>query len=200
MRLTAMLGHAAALKTVYYGLSGDEALPASVRRVKAVAELLGLKTKTFSDDPGDPYLFRAHVTPEGEWWRRYLPGAALNYFFRSDSDREYHNHPWRWSFSFAISNGYIDWRKDGRYAPVRRIYILPGSLNFIWKDTFHRVELVDKSRGTWTFFVMAPRRGGDDAPSDWGFTTEDGAEFEHQKDREARVKRERATREKAQAG
>lgn len=188
-----LLGHVAVLQTLRFGLPGDERLPRSVRRVKAFCGLLGLKTNIFADDPDDPYLFRGHLSPDGERWRKYLPGVALNYFFRGDSDREYHNHPWRWSCSVIIGpDGYIEWRKDGRYGPVRRFYLRPGSMNFIWKDTFHRIELVDKTQGIWTLFVMGPRDGKDTEPSNWGFTPEDGSTFEHQADREKRVKRERA--------
>lgn len=154
-----------------------------------VAEFLGLPWQIFSDSPTDPYLLRIHLTPDKRWWRRHLPGVALNYFFRGDTDREYHNHPWRWSISFILTGGYREWRKDGRYGPVREFLLLPGRLNFIWKDTFHRVEL--DTGGCWTLFIMAPRDWADGKPSDWGFTTADGAEFEHQVEREARIQRER---------
>jgi len=160
-------------------------------KILDVADLLGLHWQIFADTPADPYMLRIHLTPDQRWWRTRLPGVALNYFFRGDRDREYHNHPWRWSVSLVLTNGYSEARKDGRYAPVREFIVRPGMLNFIWQDTFHRVTLDDPTRGCWTLFVMAPRALPDGAPSDWGFTTEDGATFEHQTERAARVERER---------
>lgn len=165
-------------------------------RAQDIAARLGLPWQIFPGDDGDPYMLRIHLTPDKAWWRKRLPGVALNYFYRGDRDREYHNHPWRWSFSCGITNGYLEFRKDGRYAPVREVVRRPGSLNFIWKDTFHRVELDDPTRGALTLFVMAPRDTPDGVDSDWGFTTEDGREFEHHAAREARLKRERVARGK----
>ena len=156
-------------------------------RLLSLAQRLGLPWKIFGPS-ADPYLLRIHLTPDRSWWRRRLPGVALNHFFRGDKDPEYHNHEWRWSVSFVVTGGYRELRKDGRYGVAREFTVLPGMLNFIWKETFHRLELVDPS-GCWTLFIMAPRDVPDGAPSDWGFTSEDGAVYEHQTARAARVAR-----------
>jgi len=158
-------------------------------RVLDLARRFGLPSDIFGDDPADPYLLRIHLTPDKRWWRKRLPGVALNHFFRGDNDREYHNHPWRWSLSFVLTGGYTEYRKDGRFGVLREFIVRPGMLNVIWRDTFHRITLDNPEVGAWTLFIMAPRDWPDGAPSDWGFTTADGKTFEHQTEREARVKR-----------
>jgi hypothetical protein len=160
-------------------------------KILDMVELFGLPWQIFADDPADPYMLRVHLTPDRAWWRKRLPGVALNYFFRGDRDLDYHNHGWRWSCSIVLTNGYLEFRKDGRYALVREILRLPGTLNLIWHDTFHRVELNDPRRGALTLFIMAPRPTEDGEDSQWGFTPEDGATFEHWRERRARLGRDR---------
>lgn len=155
-----------------------------------LADFLGLPWQIFGAAE-DPYMLRIHLTPDRRWWRARLPGVAINCFFRGDLAREYHNHPHRWAFSFIVSGGYREFRKDGRYAPMREFILRPGMFNFVWKETYHRVELAPGEK-CWTIWVMAPRDTPNDLPSDWGFTTEDGREYEHQTERAARVKRESA--------
>lgn len=158
-----------------------------------VAKRLGLPWRIFADDPTDPYLLRVHLTPDKAWWRRYLPGVALNYFYRGDKSTEFHSHEWRWLISCPLSNGYIEYRKDDRYAPVRICIRRPGSLNFIWKNTFHRIELDDPTRGALTLVVMAPRDVPDGQDSDWGFVDADGGNYEHWRARKERLAREQKT-------
>jgi len=121
----------------------------------------------------EPYLLRRYLTPSngrlGEWWRKHFPGVYLHYFYRSDHDRELHNHPWEWACSLVLSGGYIEIREDSWRE--RR----PGETNMLFSDTFHRVELCDEFVGCWSLFVAGPRM-----PEPWGFITEDGEFIEHE--------------------
>jgi len=159
-----------------------------------IIDRLRLRWKIISDDAGDPYLLRVYLTPERNWWRTRLPGLYLHRFFRGDHDRELHNHPWDWALSFILRGGYTEYRKDGRYAPVREYILRPGRLNIIWKDTYHRVELHDSVTGCWTLFIAAPRAARDPDEESWGFVSLDGKEYEGAQARDARLKRERAER------
>jgi hypothetical protein len=142
------------------------------------------------NDAGSPYLLRTRLSPDRDWWRKELkmPGVFPHFFFRSDSDREIHNHPWAWSVSFILSGGYWEERYDPMIRGTRRKLYLPGSINRIDRETFHRVELVDPEAGCWTLFVAGPKVLGD---GEWGFMNRDGTGFETCNAREARLKAKR---------
>lgn len=113
-------------------------------------------------DNGTPYLGRFYVKHNG-----FFPGIYLHHFYRSDHDRELHNHPWKWSVSLVLTGGYTEERYEatGEFGPDR-IQTLnrpsPG-INIIRSTTFHRVVLKDKERGAWTLFIPGPES------KDWGF-------------------------------
>jgi hypothetical protein len=91
----------------------------------------------------------------------------LHQFHRSDEDRELHNHPWRWGASLVLAGGYIEVLRvraqAGGFARDRVLQrpVLPGSINRLKADTFHRVELLE--RDCWTLFASGP------VVQSWGF-------------------------------
>ena len=132
---------------------------------------LPLRTKVITNDDGDPYLLRVYLTPDADWWRNRLPGVYLHRFYRSDADRELHNHPWRWALALILRGGYTEeyqqqllWAGKPLGQPwIEKRVMRPGSLNVITHETFHRVELLHPDRGAWSLFVAGPRF------RDWGF-------------------------------
>ncbi len=122
---------------------------------------------------GFPYLLRRYLTPSngrlGEWWRKHLPGVYLHYFYRSDYERELHNHPWEWAVSLILAGGYIEIRQD-EWRERR-----PGETVILHEGTFHRVELCDEVAGCWSLFIAGPR-----VAEPWGFISEDGNFIDHE--------------------
>lgn len=93
----------------------------------------------------------------------------LHHFHRSDADRDLHNHPWAGS-SIILAGGYreerrVAWGESGE-AIERRTY-LPGDVNTLDPDTFHRVDLLDPIAGCWTLFTTGARS------QSWGFWNRD---------------------------
>lgn len=132
-------------------------------------------------DDGSPYLKRYYLTPDRSWWRRRLPGLFLHRFYRGDHDRELHNHPWSWSAALVVWGGYREIRQDGTWGPRYEMEHRPGSVNVIWDETFHRVELIDP-RGSWSLFLVGPSKSRTFAGkqySDWGFLLEDTRKVLH---------------------
>ena len=147
-----------------------------------------LPTWVITVEKNDPYLARHYVFQrdtvqqaikkfvgrlfpvkgEGveQWFARVLDKSLfVHEFLRGDSDSEYHNHPWEFSFSLILAGGYREDRlvvKDGDYRVVSRT-LRPGMINVIRKDDFHRVSLLD-GKTTWTLFVAGRRTG-----EEWGF-------------------------------
>lgn len=127
----------------------------------------------------DPYLAR-HYVLQKDWipkaakrFLSWVPSVFVHEFKRGDSDAEYHNHPWFFSFSIIIAGGYVEERLklvEGQYKVVTRT-LRPGMVNIIRNDDFHRVELLD-GKTAWTLFV-AGRRTGDS----WGFLDVVSKEF-----------------------
>lgn len=138
---------------------------------------LRLKHKIILGDDGSPYLLRTHLTPDRDWWRKELEmkAAFLHFFFRSDADRELHNHPWDGAYSLILSGGYWEERWDPRTRTVVRKLFKPGMINRLSSDTFHRVQLVDEDAGCWTLFVAGRKVLAD---GEWGFMLPDGSGFE----------------------
>jgi hypothetical protein len=128
----------------------------------------------------DPYLARHYLFKKDWipatlkpllWW---VPSVFVHEFKRGDSDREYHNHPWKFSFSMILAGGYTEERLvpkfDGGYHIVTRTY-RPGMLNTIRANDYHRVGLLD-GKTTWTLFVAGERTG-----DLWGFMDVNTREF-----------------------
>jgi hypothetical protein len=99
---------------------------------------------------------------EGITWNdRNGPVAVyLHKFHRGDDDLEPHNHPWKWSIAIILSGGYYEDRlgKDGN---LHRRTMLPGMVNVIRANDFHRVDLIGEE--SWSLFIAGPRVGS------WGF-------------------------------
>ena len=103
----------------------------------------------------DPYLCKYKLAA-GERWRLHL-----HRFVRSDEDHELHSHPWTWSVGLILWGGYREEYEVANRAVALRA-VLPGRLNVIFGDTFHRVELIE--RECWTLFLSGPVHG-----QSWGF-------------------------------
>jgi len=114
---------------------------------------------------GDPYLRRFYIKHSG-----ILPGIYLHYFYRGDGDRDLHNHPWKISFSFILTNGYFEERLSG-LLNIKRRELKPGSVNIIRANDFHRVDLRDSSKGVWTIFCTFREI------QNWGFWIRESGEY-----------------------
>lgn len=89
----------------------------------------------------------------------------LHHFVRGDQDRELHSHPWT-GISFVLLGGYREEYRvpadgDCEIDYVRVRDVKPGRFNLITRDTFHRVDLLEKD--AWTLFLSSPSDGK------WGF-------------------------------
>lgn len=157
------------------------------RKLWDLAERAPLGSHLIGTD-ADPYLLRVYVsprTPQFQWlWDKLrwysdigefdpslvqgIPHLYLHHFFRGDLDRELHNHPWEFSLSLILTNGYIEerWDGDAKKVRIRRLY--PGDLNVIRATDFHRVILRNPDRGCWTLFLTKDRINEKDG-HDWGF-------------------------------
>jgi len=131
--------------------------------------------ETFYDRAGaSPYLSRWYVLGDPEDGKGGRPARALSLFVhcihRSDDDQALHNHPWLWSVALFFRGGYCEERRvdypDLGTRVVRRL-VLPGMLNVIRGDDFHRVDLfggqVGPERASWSIFRAGPKKQG------WGF-------------------------------
>jgi hypothetical protein len=127
-----------------------------------------LPFRTITNPHGDPYLTRWYVWPLGP--RTALSDDAvtpktpfavfIHFFHRSDDDRGQHNHPWDRSVALILKGGYIEERGD----MVRTMK--PGMINVISKDDYHRVELLNPKKGSWSLFIAGKNIGS------WGFRDE----------------------------
>lgn len=131
----------------------------TVAKLTSIVERLPHRTISTG---GDPYLTRWYLWPEGprdvEDEGSDLPFAVfLHHFHRGDVDRDQHNHPWDLSVSIVLAGGYREERGD-----ETRV-VLPGTVNVIRADDFHRVDLLNPGMGSWSLFVAGRKTGG------WGF-------------------------------
>lgn len=138
-------------------LAHDEAI--TIRRLEAAAERLPSRTISTNDSP---YLTRWYLWPEGprdaDDEGSDLPFAVfLHKVHRGDAERDQHNHPWDLSVAIVLAGGY----REERGTEVRTV--LPGTVNIIRRDDFHRVDLLNPTIGSWSLFVAGRKTGG------WGF-------------------------------
>jgi len=93
----------------------------------------------------------------------------LHHFHSSDLDVGeggfglLHNHPFSWSLSFVLVNGYWEERLNPDQTVSRR-FVKPFSFNFLSRKDFHRVDLVDGKKA-WTIFFTGSRS----SRGSWGF-------------------------------
>jgi len=133
--------------------------------------VLRLAVRLIRNEEGRTYLLRARL------WG-WMPGddrkawsGYLHRFMLPDSDRALHNHPWRWSFSLVLAGGYEEERLDKTGKVITR-RVRPGMLNFLGRNSFHRVtELHGKE--TWSLFIAGPKF------SSWGFLDPDKGFVNH---------------------
>lgn len=143
------------------------------------------------------YLFNTPRMPDGScaWdangdmkqghFSRFPFGIYIHKFHQSDTDRELHNHPWAWSVSLILAGGYVEERRvwSGRESSVIQRSVLPGSINFIDHDDFHRVDLIEGD--AWSLFIAGPKE------STWGFWNRLNGEFTHWREFFARKRNEK---------
>jgi hypothetical protein len=100
---------------------------------------------------------------------RRFANIFLHHFHRSDMDMGadgyglLHCHPFG-GFSFILTGGYREERRQADGTISVKI-VKPFTFNRIRKDTFHRVDLLDETKGSWTLFFTGSRS----EESDWYF-------------------------------
>lgn len=132
---------------------------------------------------GVPYLARFYLH-NGDKEKQI--SLYLHYFFSSDDADFLHNHPWEKSLSLILTGGYTEeWFLDHETTPVvKATTYLPGDMNSITSEKFHRVELTQP--GCWSLFM------GTDKLDDWLFWGKKTKEYEHWVSRNDRIKTEPA--------
>lgn len=128
---------------------------------------------------GVPYLSRFYLLLKD----RELFNVFLHHFHSSDQKNELHSHPFKWGFGFVLSGGYFEerllntpYKKD---AKIIKKHVKPFSFNFLTYKDFHRVDLVDEQKGSWTLFVTGRRLFDEAGKPDWGFIDRDTLEYSH---------------------
>jgi len=125
--------------------------------------VIRLPFRTIRGPNGDAYLTRWYLYPgkprsDGEGTKSDKRFAVFIHFFhRSDKDRDPHNHPWDRSLALILKGGYVEERAG------RRKTFRPGMINIITRNDYHRVDLLDPTRGSWSLFFAGKNMG------DWGF-------------------------------
>jgi hypothetical protein len=115
-----------------------------------------LPSFTISKD-GIPYLTRYYAFLAD----REFGNIFIHHFHRSDMDIGVdgqgllHSHPWS-GLSFVLSGGYREERRNSDGSVSVKI-VKPFSFNYISKNDFHRVDLLDEKKGAWTIFFTGPR-------------------------------------------
>jgi len=137
--------------------------PVVLRGCEALSRHI-LDRKTFHT-AGDPYLSRFFLVRkrkgDDDESSRWPFSVYLHYFHRGDEDESLHNHPWKLAVSLVLTNGYHEERWTGER--IRTKTFRPGDINILRSTDFHRVDLIDPTRGAWTLFISGKR------VQDWGF-------------------------------
>lgn len=102
-------------------------------------------------DP-DPYLDGQLREDDTSGWGKLPFHLFLHRFHRSDDDGALHNHPWKWAVSFILAGGYLEEYREGD--EVLRRHVKPLRFNFLTKDSYHRVDLVNGE--AWSLFLVGP--------------------------------------------
>lgn len=127
--------------------------------VSNTCEYLAERTPSYLIAPdNDPYLCRYYLFRRS-WLGKYgkfLPSVYLHRFYRGDSDRALHDHPWGFSLSLVLTGGYKEWRWNPVEERVDESVLRPGDINIVRAKDYHRVELLEES-GCWTLFISGPR-------------------------------------------
>lgn len=133
----------------------------------------------------EPYLDRYYLFggdckyfPNPRPLLSFLPFTVFVHNFKSgDKDRNLHNHPWKWAFSWMLAGGYReeyrDTSPDGKFI-IKCRYVEPGSFNKFHANHFHRVDLLEKD--AWSLFIVGTKQ------QSWGFWDIETNEFLNWKD------------------
>lgn len=125
---------------------------------------------------GDLYLRRFYITPTkinektGQLCDEGY-GIFLHYFYKSDEDRELHDHPWDKALSFILTGGYFEEYRNNTTNEVDVREVKPGRFNFIKNNQFHRVLSKSHNPHVWTLFVAGKRI------KNWGFWNRETNEY-----------------------
>lgn len=151
-------------------ISAQDSGPSDEDMWEAVRSLMVRCMVVFEE--GAPYLARFYLPSESGGVSRYA-----HYFFRSDAEGWFHNHPWREARCLIVTGGY---REEVLFeGQVTSREYRPGEVNVIKPDIFHRVVLL--GLGAWT---LVEAEGNSE---EWGFIRE-GSCYERWDDRNGRVK------------
>lgn len=123
--------------------------------IKQLVQLLPSFTIT---KDGLKYLTRYYVFLKD----RVYANIFIHHFHRSDMDTGtnglglLHCHPFP-GLSFVYFGGYREERRmpDGS---VQVRIVKPWTFNYISRDTFHRVDLLDEKNGCWSIFFTGSRK------------------------------------------
>jgi hypothetical protein len=126
---------------------------------------------TIPKPDGKPYLTRYYLFGAdrewGNWWLHHFHSSDLDiapYAIPSSTNYLLHCHPFIGSVSFVLTGGYNEERRNVDDTVYKRT-VKPFSFNFLFRNDFHRVELLDEEKGAWTFFFTGPRS----KDMSWGF-------------------------------
>lgn len=135
--------------------------------IKELCKIAAKHLPSFTIEPkGIKYLTRYYLLLKD----RDLFNIYLHQFHRSDQDVGVkgfgllHNHPFEWSFSIILFGSYAEERRLNNGNIIVRLF-KPGDINFISREDFHRIDLINGE--VWTLFFTGPRISN--VESLWGF-------------------------------
>jgi len=122
------------------------------------------------------WLFNAYADSEGKSIKRNrlmrrLPSVRIHHILRADDGRAMHDHPWD-ARSYILGGCYSETRRRGDDLPNGWLTYVPGDVNVLRAEDFHRIAYVSDG-GVWTLFITWPKR------KSWGFLTRNGVNVEH---------------------
>ncbi len=125
------------------------------------AFLSRLHTRTIYGRKG-PYMTKFRLLNLG---KRFLR-VYVHLIHRSDEDEELHSHPWNWAFGIILKGGYRETRWSNPnfsedpyatgYVSIRSRTYLPGQINVIRSDDYHKLDLLEDE--CWTLFIAGPEK------------------------------------------
>jgi hypothetical protein len=125
---------------------------------------------------GKKYLTRYYLLRKD---RKFF-NIYLHHFHSSDPDVELHSHPWKWAWGIVLAGGYAEERKQFTFNIDKRTIVVtthstrpPGSIGSLTSSDFHRVDLLDEKKGSWSLFFTGPRS------QEWGFLNKATGEFKN---------------------
>jgi hypothetical protein len=135
-------------------VDGDGAMRVIAELCSRLAARLPAPHVIMDREGGSPYLSRYYLFGDRSADFKGRPlNLFLHHFHKSDDDGALHSHPWRWAVALCLAGGYSEERRVGDRV-VRRD-ILPGSVNLLRAETYHRVDLFGVD--SWSLFLVGPR-------------------------------------------